>query len=70
MPHVTNCQVCRNPMWWDTTPPYAPIWYCSVCNHPPERRINSAATPPPCPAGCSKPVTDILRDGTRRYICH
>ncbi|MFI9206230.1 hypothetical protein [Streptomyces sp. NPDC053048] len=51
------------------TPGQRPTWYCSVCNAPPERRINAAAVPAPCPAGCVTPITEV-RDGTRRHICH
>ncbi|WFB07783.1 hypothetical protein LRS74_12545 [Streptomyces sp. LX-29] len=33
-PAPPSCGTCRNPMWWDTTYPYPPCWYCSVCAYP------------------------------------
>ncbi|MEV4432414.1 hypothetical protein [Streptomyces sp. NPDC049555] len=68
-PAPVRCNRCHNPLWWDMTPGQPPCWYCSVCNHPPERKVNAAAFPPPCPAGCSSPVFE-MKDGARRPICH
>ncbi|GHF26855.1 hypothetical protein GCM10010218_04730 [Streptomyces mashuensis] len=68
-PSLVRCNQCGNPMWWDTTAGQRPIWYCSVCGHPPERKVNQAAVPPPCPAGCPSAVTEA-RDGVRRFVCH